>query len=782
MKTIIRNFISVLRRFKMATLLNVLGLSVAFTAFMVIMMQVDYDSNFNRSHVNADRIYRIDLHSESEAQCIINRPLAEAFIRSSPHIQAGAIGNPFVGETFFSVERSGSKENYKELSTVVAPDFVKVFTFDMLEGQAEALYEPGKVLIPESIARRIWGSESAVSKMLEMQYGRCTVGGVYKDFPENSSVRNAIYTPMDAKENADNWGNWNYCLFVRLDDPASAEGLIENFIEHIDLKALGLKENIFGKENTLKLTPLEELHFITNVQYDPVEKSSRQTLAVLFAIAIVIVVIAGINFTNFSTALVPVRIKSINTQKVLGCSETMQRRALLSEGVFVGLLAYLVSLLFVYLLSVSPVKALVDADMSLSAHTMLVSVTLLIAVGVGLLAGLYPSYYITSFPPALVLKGSFGLSPAGRQLRNLLISVQFIASFALIIGAMFMYLQNHFMQHAPLGYDKEEVIISDMGGGIYQSKDALVNELKSFSGIEDITFANSLLSSGDQYMGWGRDYLDKNINFQCLPVDASFLKVMGVEIMEGRDFRKEDELTSGGAYIFNQKAKTMYEMALGTKIGDGEIVGFMPDVKFASFRTEVAPMAFFLWGTENWGQTPNWCYIKVKAGSDLRAAIKHVQASFKKLSPDYPFNVRFYDAVLNRLYEKEQNLSSLITLFSLMAVFISIVGVFGLVVFESEYRRKEIGVRKVLGSTTAEILIMFNKTYLRILLVCFVLAAPVAWYAVDRWLENFAYRTEIYGWVFVVAFFIVTIITVATVTFQNWRAANDNPVNSIKSE
>lgn len=217
-------------------------------------------------------------------------------------------------------------------------------------------------------------------------------------------------------------------------------------------------------------------------------------------------------------------------------------------------------------------------------------------------------------------------------------------------------------------------------------------------------------------------------------------------------------------------------------IDSTKIVGFIPDVKFASFRTEIAPMAFFVWGTRNWGSRPNWAYIKVKAGSDLRAAMDHVRSAVRTFDPEYPFNIRFFNQVLNDLYKKEGNLSSLITLFGLCAIFISIVGVFGLVVFDSEYRKKEIGVRKVLGSTTGEIIVMFNKTYIRILCVCFVLGAPVAGYAVSRWLENFAYKTPMYWWVYLIAFAIIAVITILTVTFQNWHAANENPVHSIKNE
>ncbi|MDL2255208.1 FtsX-like permease family protein, partial [Parabacteroides sp. OttesenSCG-928-K15] len=214
----------------------------------------------------------------------------------------------------------------------------------------------------------------------------------------------------------------------------------------------------------------------------------------------------------------------------------------------------------------------------------------------------------------------------------------------------------------------------------------------------------------------------------------------------------------------------------------GLFAGIYPAYYMTSFRTEVVPMAFYVWGTQNWGSRPNNVYIKVKAGSDMRAAMNHVRSSVKMFDADYPFNVRFFDEVFDRLYEKEQKLSALITLFSIIAIFISMVGVFGLVVFDSEYRRKEIGVRKVLGSSTNQILLLFNKNYLILLCLCFVIAAPVAWFAVHRWLENFAYKTPMYAWVYIASFVIIVFITICTVTFQNWRAANDNPVNSIKTE
>lgn len=782
MRTIVRNLLSVLRRFKMATLLNVLGLSIAFAAFILIMMQLDYDQNFDKGHKNHETIFRVEVdHQGGDVSAIICRPLAEAFIHSSPHILSGSLLNPWGNDMYFSVEENGVSHNFQEPSSRVYPEFVKIFDFEMVEGKSDAMNEPNVVLIPRSMAKKIFGAESAVGKRLQpVGQDALTVGGVFKDFPRNSSVENLIYIPMKPEENAHEWGNWNYLFYIRVDDPNVAAGLFDDFKAHFDLS--GATTNFTWDDGSLRLTPLADVHFNSNVTYDMAPKASKQTLIVLFAIAILIVIIAGINFMNFSTALTPMRIKSINTQKVLGGEESVIRFSLIVEAMLICLMSFLLGLFLVYMAGMSRIASLVDADIALTAHGGLVGITALIAMATGLCAGIYPSYYMTSFPPALVLKGSFGLSPKGRQLRNVLISIQFIASFGLIIGASFMYAQNYYMQHTPLGYEKDELIVTNLNGKIRKSRDAFVNQVKSFSGVEDVTFAEPLLSSQDQYMGWGRTYQDKDIGFQCLPVDPSFLKVMGVEITDGRDFREEDQKTRHGVYIFNEKARHDYQLELNSMVDSAEIVGFMPDVKFASFRTEVTPMAFFVWGTENWGSKPNYAYVKVKAGSDMREAMGHVKSALRTFDSEYPFNVRFFDEVLNGLYVKESNLSSLITLFSLIAVFISIVGVFGLVVFDSEYRKKEIGVRKVLGSTTAQIIIMFNKGYILILVICFLLAAPVAGYAVHRWLENFAYKTPMYWWVYAIAFFVIAIITILTVTFQNWHAANENPVESIKNE
>ena len=784
MKSILKNLLSVVLRFKLAATLNILGLSVAFAAFMIIMIQLDYDNGFDKFHKDHDKIFRVEFTQRDNTLGILSRPLAERFFESSPHIVSGTLCEQmWGGDAFFYVENDGVRNSYKENEINVTPAFTDVFTFEFVEGAEDALKSPGNVIIPLSLSRKIFGKESAVGKQLAFDQGSQTVGAVYRDFPTNTIISNCIYTSIPENANKDSWGNFNYAVYIRVNDASNAPMLFDNFKRNFTLP-----ESLWGESTdwdeasiSLRLTALPDIHFVTDVQYDIAPKASRQTLMILFAIAIVIIAIAAINFTNFSTALTPMRIKSINTQRVLGARLNTIRMSLVFEAAIICLLSFVVALCIIMLFNNNHLSKLVDADLSLTAHPLIVGGTALVALLTGMLAGLYPSRYMTSFNPALVLKGSFGLSPKGRKLRNTLIGIQFVASFALIIGSSFMYLQNHFMQNSSLGYDRDALITVDISQ-VQNSRDAFTNQIKSHSGVVDVTYGQFLLSSSDVYMKWGRKYKGDDIMYQILPVHYEFLKVMGIEVIDGRGFRMEDAGTQRGAYVFNEAARKEYNLELNTSIeGSGEIIGFMPDIKFASFRMAVEPMAFYVWGTENWGQQPNFAYIRLKAGTNLHEAVSHIRSTLAGFDTDYPFEVRFYDEVLQRLYEKEASLSSLISLFSMIAIFISIVGVFGLVVFDSECRRKEIGIRKVLGASTIGIILMFNKAYSKILAICFLVAAPIAWYAINRWLENFAYKTPMYWWVYLLAFIAIAMITICTVTFQNWRVANDNPVNSIKN-
>lgn len=790
MRLIIRNFIRIFQRFKLAMGLNLLGLAAAFVAFLLLMMQWNYDREFDRHDPNAEYIYRIDMGGGDRGKlAVICRPLAEMLMQSSPHIQAGCLLNSWEFEPVLTVEQNGVRNTFKESMMSVSDGFTDVFHFDLLEGEVKSLADMKHILIPLSVSQKWFGNESAVGKMVFNEMGNSlTVCGVYRDFPKNSTIGNIIYGSM-GNENKQEWSNWNYNFYIRTDlkDTRAVQELIDSYLNREDVKN---SDERLADGVELFAVALPDIHSYEPVLYDNTPRTSKQTMMLIFSIAIVILLIAGINYTNFSTAISPLRMKNINTQKVLGATSGELRRDLLTESVIVSLFAYLLGILILWNLEQTTLNQLVKADIHIWNHPFLLLITAGIAIVLGLLAGLYPAYYTTSFEPALVLKGSFGLSPKGRMLRNLLMGFQFIASFALIIGSLFMYLQNRYTHTASLGYDKEALIVSDLSWNSKKSCTVLENQLKTHPEIAEVTFTqHPFAMEGDVYMNWGREYKDKDISFNVLCVSPSFPDVVGLKPKEGRNFREGDQQMKFGAFLINEKMQKEYGIQVGDMIDSMQVVGVVPDYIYGSMRRSITPTALMVYGKQmiewNGGSPENtyaYMYVKTQKGVNLDDALHIVRGELEKVDPDYPFDVRFFDDVLNQLYKNEQRLTTLITLFSLLAVFISVVGVFGLVVFDSESRRKEIGVRKVLGSTTGEILWMFNKNYLRILVVCFIIASPFAWYGVNGWLQNFAYKIPIYWWVFLIAFLLVSVVTLLTVTYQNWHAANENPVNSIKNE
>lgn len=781
MKTILRNFNFIFRRFVIANVLNLLGLSLSFAAFFVIISQVIYDSGYDKSIKDYQHVYRLTLELGPGMEAYgrtLPRPLGELMAQSSPHIKSMGMDNfqwdwdLKVGESEYSVQV------YQGIN-----DFVSVYEPEMLFGTTTSLNEPGHLLIPESLARRFFGTTDAVGKMLTMPSVKqdYVVGGVFKDYPENSSLHDCLFYGSD--ENKDNNNNWNYRVFLRLDNPANVS-IVE--------EAIRAKVRDYFKDSSdmdeLKamnpsLTNVADAHFSKQLDKSAPSKSS---LYLLICFSFLIIVIAIVNFMNFTLAETPMRIRSINTQKVLGATAAKLRGSLLIETVFISLLAFGLSLIWIVIARDLGLQELVQASIKLGDKPMLMIGTFAVSVIAGLLAGAYPSYYVTSFPPALVLKGSFGLSPKGRMLRTTLVCLQFIISFVLIVGVGIMYLQSHYIFSSDYGFDKDRILVANVSPETRSSQDAVINELKGITGVEGVSFSMQVIGSSDTYMSWGRGEGEKYMTFTCFPVDYHYLDVMGIKIVEGRDYKAGD----GDLYLFTESAKKKYPfLRVGEKINadDYEVVGFCEDLMYTSFRDDDnLPLAFFISSADgNYKTLATWmnCLnIRMAEGVDATALGKQVQQALEKFTPHNDFNVRPLNQAIQKNYTNERRFTKQILLFSLLAVLISIIGVFGLTMFESEYRRKEIGIRKIMGSSVKEILYMFNKRYLYILCGCFAVAAPIGYFLGKSWLQNFALKTAVSPLLFVIAFLLIALITSFTVTYQSWKNAVENPVDSIKTE
>lgn len=473
------------------------------------------------------------------------------------------------------------------------------------------------------------------------------------------------------------------------------------------------------------------------------------------------------------------RMKVINIKKVMGALNLKLRLLLISESVILCIISFAIAIIIVNLLSKSPLRDLTASGISLNENISLLYYTGAIALLLGVIAGIYPAFYTTRFAPAMVLKGSFALSKKGKKLRTFLVASQFVLSITLIIASIFMQVQNNYLKSVDTGLPKENIAIIKLGKDFIRGN-TFKDKLCQSPLIEDIAYSQYNIGGSNDTQGWDVFLGDKSIEFRMHAVSWNFPALMGIKIVEGRLFNEEDSKKNNFTFLFNEKAKKQYEFNLNDRLTLGDdpidIAGIVKDFNFKSLRYEIEPMAFMI-SPKSWFSVG---YIKIK-GNPYQA-IEHIKKVTAEINPEYPINIQFYDQVFNNLYQKEQKTTVLITLSSILAIIISLIGVFGLIFFETQYRRKEIGLRRINGATITTILAMFNRKFIYLVLICFVIAAPIAWYGISEWLKEFAYKTPLHLWVFLVALIIVLLIIVITVTIQSWHAANENPVNSLKSE
>lgn len=773
----LRNFFHTIRHFKAAFILNVLGLAVAFAASLMIMMQVRYDLTFDTCYEDAENIYRLDMKSQSgEEKCVITRPLARMFTESSPHILNGCIMTLMKYGGMYRTSADDSSPGIYLHFQPASSGFPHVFGLTMLDGNLNALETPNSVIIPASMSMDMFGTVQAVGNVL---YGinvrNATVAGVYRDFPRNATLKNVIYsTFFDPQENYDNWQNSNYSLYIKLESGADPDLITENFIKNSPVSGRD------GEDLQLSLRPLDRLHFIQDISFDASPKTSRAMIYSLISIVIVLIVIAGINFNNFSISIAPMRFRNIAARRILGSSLASIRTGIVCETVTVTVLAYILALGVLYLCRLTPVTELIDADISFVRNPGIISAGAVVAMITGIIAGIYPAFYLTAFSPAGSVKGNMGLSRSGKRVRTTLLCIQFTAAFILMTVALFLLQQNRYMLDAPLGFDKDEILVCETS--LVRNKiNALQEELKKIPGVENTGCAQAIPGSSDYYMYWSFPDKERYIGTTAMFVSPSFMKVMGIDIIDGRDFRESDytdmEYQIG---IFNETAGKQYGLFPGEILGDWlQVIGICDDIKFSSLRKEITPIAFILSPKD---YQYSHMFIRILAGTDLKAARQAVENCLEKFYPGYPLPVRFYDSVLEDAYQKEQRTGSLVALFSLIALVISVVGVFSLVSFECGYRRKESAIRKVVGATSGELVWMFCRKYLSILCICFIVSIPFSVIVVQRWLEGFAYHIPLYWWVFPLVLLAITVVTLATVIWQSWSAASENPVDNLRTE
>ena len=806
----IKNFITLLRRYTTSSLLNVVGMAIAFAAIYLISVQVNHDLSYNRVIKNSERIYRMEYPNETgngRWDIWWNRQLPDKLVSICPEIEAaGSIGvlAHSMYQDEYSIHRNAIVENFTISLAGAEPEGLAVFPFEIVAGSLDDLATGDEMIISESVANKF-----NLSVGDDLHYGRGamnsairTIVAIYKDFPKPSTISMPMgYVLLKPQAQASE-SDWMDTYYVRLQEGADVKDIEQRMTQMVIDEAIknGTSEEDLVEvlhRATPRLTSICDLYFIKDAPTEGLS-GNRSTTNSLIAIAVLILVISFINFVNFFFALIPSRIRVVNNYKIFGAPTWKLRLNFLVETVGLILVALLVAVIIVCVFAETPLKEYISTSVAINDNWALAGSIAGGVILLGVIVSLYPAWYITKFSPAFVIKGDFASSRSGRILRYALVGVQYIISITLIICSIFVYRQHQFMIKRDMGFDREnllsvEVPFEAMNPDVkssrldYTKRDALLDKLTQNPQIKGVTFGDIELVSNAEG-SWGRplENGDKAI-FSIHTVSWNFLDVMGIEIVEGRDFLPSDDNTITGAMIFNETAQKIYGLTLETKMmghlygHNANIVGFCKDFNFAPADRNIEPFAFMVCGHYGWDM-PRHAYIRTIAGADIAEVRRYVFDTLMEMAPyadPEKIKVEFFDKELEDLYYLEEKLSTLIAMFSFLSIVISIIGVFGLVLFETQYRRREIGIRRVHGASVGGILQMFNRKYINIVAICSVVAIPVSHYIISRWMEQYVYRVEMSWWVYALAVGVILLITIITVSLRSWSAANENPTESI---
>ena len=794
-----KSLLYMFRRYRLATLLNLLGLGVAVATFYLFMTQVIYNRTYNHNIHDHEHMYRLEIYGGLFGEdwgCNICRPFV-TLLKEIPQVKDATYISPYINKTDVKV---GNR-------TITVPSInmgkpgIEFFTGKLLSGSSKTCGEGYNVIVNRSTAEKMFGTANAAGKTFEGENGdgsktTVTVVGVSEDMPDNCTLPNGVYL-CENESVMNDWSEWSFNVYMLLDQGANPKK-VERAIKLAFMKANGVSEKDekkFDKEVNMKIriTPVDDIYFSG---VGPKDRGNRNLVGVLTVASVFVLFIAMLNLLNFSLSEIPMRMRGINTRRVMGASVGSLRLKMIMENVMFAFVALLIGILLVvaFQRNESCMK-LVSGDIHFASHMVLAAIMAVSALVVGALSAVVPAFYSTSFTPAMVLKGSFGLSPRGRRLRMAIMAVQFCLAFALTIYIGVMSSQSSYIFNSDYGFNKNEVFYTGLSEEAQTKKDAVRAELKKLPFVESVGFAQNAIGTSDGYMGWGRGDNEHHMVLQVLPCDYEYLRTMQLKIIEGRDFRESDMKT--GAYVLNKTAMTQYKwLVVGDSIGrqnsgwgsqsNYNIVGVCNNFKLKSMRCDNSnvAVAFVIFGPDmaEWGDRCGQVFVRVAKNQDKIEAKRRIAEVLNRLDGSQKYEMWFLDDDLQQTYVEEFRFISQVKLFAIICIIITIIGVFSLTMFETEYRRKEIAIRKVMGSSVGSVVRLFAMRYALPLVVAFVVAAPVGWWLSNSWLQSFAEHTPIHWWLFPLSFVLVSAVVVITVIIQSWRVATANPVESIKTE
>ena len=808
MKIAFKNFLMTLRRYKVASLLNIVGLTLAFVAFYIIFSQVWYTITYNGQFPNTDRTYLISPDfgggNDGEVKWSTNSPgnLAYTAAEQFPDAEEVASTMPYPRISRIWIKRNEyTMEPFNEYvyqGTANVPTF---FGFECLAGDFSQLKEPNTVAMARSKSEKLGVGVGDVIYFEGGKYNddgkptvQQTIVAIYEDMPKNCMFSHWGIMQNDEGVYTEGNNNWNYSNFVRMRKGADLDTYIEIFkkgyadwflgmvqewmamVEDPEEKAMAQEELESGAQVLeTRLVSLDKLYYDGNF-YDSgnFRTGKRSTPIILGSIAFIIVLIAFINFVNFFFALVPVRMRAVNICKVFGASQGTLRWNFLFEAIGLVLISMALTLYLMVVIQDSFIMNYSICSLALSDNIPVIIMVVVLMVLLAVIAALYPAFYITRFNASLGVKGGFAQSAVGRRLRSIMVGVQFTVAMILIIVTAVFFLQYRYMINYDLGFDRENVVT--FGSWDLRSRsETVVERLEQHPDVVGITSSGANIFSNGQT--WGRSYDGKEYALKPNAVRWNFLDFFGFEVVDGVGLTR----SSGerGEMIIMKSLNREVGIPLNYHFPDGfDVVGIMKDVRLTSLTKNDDHHAFYC----NDKSEKLHYYIRLRAGADVKAFAEYVGKISEELAPaaDKP-ELYYLEDWVESLYKQTKKDMVLIGMFAVLAIVIALMGVFGIVMFETQHRRSEIAVRKVYGATTRQIVEILNLHYVWIVLGCFVVAAPVAWYISSRWLEQFANRIAQPWWLYIVALAVVLAVTVGLVTLRSWKAATENPADVVKS-
>ncbi|QEC65975.1 FtsX-like permease family protein [Panacibacter ginsenosidivorans] len=798
-----------LRKQRMYSAVKIGGFALSIAACLLIALYIKDELSYDKNWTNADRIYRIigeyNINGKMLSGAAWPAPMAKALKEDFPEVEkAGRFMDAplFYGAGSNQLRKVDEEQNtFEQGFSYADQDMLDMLEIPMVYGdRAHALSEPNTMVISKSKADKYFPNQNPVGKVMILNNdvkNPYKIGGVINDFPATSHIHYDFLLTMTRHQLWDGeqttWMASNYPTYVLLKpgaDPVQFQNKLKLIMTKYYLPALrqnGNKEaETVLKNAKILIQPIADVHLYSANIDDRLDKGDIRFVWLFGAIAVFILVIACINFINLSTAKSANRAKEVGLRKVVGSHRSSLIKQFLTESLLYSVLSFVLGLLIAIIL-LPYFNTLAAKHLLIPwAAWWLLPLMITAAIIIGIVAGLYPSFYLSSFKPIQVLKGQVSKGSKNSLLRNGLVVFQFTTSIILIIGTIVIYNQTQYILNKKIGFDKDQVLLIQGTNTLEDKREAFKNELLKSSEIKTVSISDYLPIAGTKRDGnpfWkeGRTKEDPSVGGQKWQVDYDYLKTMGMHMIEGRYFSKDMASDSAAAVINNTMAtKLGLKNPVGQRIENGwqkfTVIGVMEDFNFESMRQDVTPLCLVLGNY-------NSSIISVKiSGADTKTAINYVSSVWKNFSPNQPFRYTFLDESFANMYADVQRTGSIFTSFAMLAVIIACLGLFALSAFMAEQRNKEIGIRKVLGASVSGITTMLSKDFVKLVLFSIVIASPVAWWAMSKWLQDFAYRISMSWWMIAAAALVAIVIALITISFQSIKAALMNPVKSLRSE